>query len=84
MLSFGGLCSVPPRICVKRVVVQNFLCTGEAQFRLADLNWLMAVSKSFLILRTYHVFDLLMSWYRVLHFDSTVGNLELVCHVMAN
>jgi hypothetical protein len=37
------------RICVKRVVVQNFLCTGEAQLRLADPNWPMAVSKSFLI-----------------------------------
>lgn len=62
----------------------EFSLHGIAQFRLADLNWPMAVSKSFLILCTYHVFDLLMSWYSVLHFDSTVRNLELVCHLMAN
>jgi len=48
VLFFGGLRSVPARICVKRVVILDFynFCTGEARFHLADP---MAVSKSFLI-----------------------------------
>lgn len=38
MLFFGGLRSVPARICVKRVVILDFynFCTGEARFHLAD------------------------------------------------